>query len=229
MTIAELGKLNQSEQFSAYEELATDSSKINGVATGRENEVECGHDGNDVLFIEFIPIDKDKYLPLRKPLRTSYVDPLTLRLEDWEIDFKVDEDFRQLLVRKYMDLSAKAENSLLSDEEERQWLNIIEYVDYREYRGQYEQPRFVWAEVVNTDLSPAIKTFDGTLLHLLSDFESLGLGWLRKGDYISCRVIFSQDNLIEKIVDVETLPKLLVDVASDLPKWLNLDEQQPED
>ncbi len=231
MTIAEIGKLEQSERFRPYEELATESSKISvddiaGAATDNEKESECGHQGVDSLFIEFIPIGKDKYLPLRKPLRTSYVDPLTLRLEDWEIEFKVDEDFRQLVIRKYLDLLAKASNGLLTEAEEIQWLNIIEYVDYKEYRAQYEQPRFVWAEVVNDDLAPAIKTFDGTLLHLLTDFESLGFGWLRKGDFISCRVIFSQDNCIEKITDIETLPKLLVEVASDLPNWLKFNEQQ---
>lgn len=173
--------------------------------------------------ISFIPIGGDRYLPLKKPLSTTYVSPTRLKVVDWNVEFDVEDDVRHLIARKYLEMLAKAENDLLSESEQDEWLRLIQYVDYNEFKGQFETARYVWAKVILTDLAPSLLTTDGTTLIFLRSLKSPGLNWLQNGGVVSCRVIFTEDNYIENIQDVELIPQVLIARAENVSAWLGND------
>ena len=211
-------EISEQEELQAFEDLAVEAQQ--------DAKHDCFESETGELFISFIPIGGDRYLPLKKPITTTYVSPTRLRVVDWNVEFDVEDDFRHLIARKYLEMLSKAENDLLSDLEQDEWLKLIQYVDYNEFKSQFEPARYVWAKVVLAEFAPSLLTTDGTILKFLGSLKSMGLNWLQNGDVVSCRVIFTPDNYIENIRDVELIPQVLIDRAESVSAWLGKNDSE---
>ena len=138
---------------------------------------------------------------------------LEFELVGWNIRLPYDrkDEIGRQLVRKFLDLYAKAARVALNEQEEAQWVEISKRVDYR--RFSLDRTVAVYAEGTFLDgngISCRVKWHDGTIEKLTGALANV-MSVLEPGEHFTALAKFGEGNALVEVRNVTPAPAVTGD------------------
>ncbi len=148
-------------------------------------------------------------LHLRRPLLVE-VDPQSwsCHVEGWNLNLSPADivDLPIIAARRFLILFSKAERGDLTEEERRDWINILDRVDYRRFSIDRSPPRYLEGEL--TDRQPGfvrVKWHDDVTQKIVGPVL-LSLDLLNIGDHFAAYVKLGVGEEVKSIERLSILP-----------------------
>lgn len=157
------------------------------------------------------PVDGGRLLlRTRAPLRLTLGEqPGWFEVDDWGIRLLCVKahELPHHVVRKFLSLLARADDQSLSESEQRQWLSILDQVDYQQFSIDRAQPHYVEGRMISCakGQSALVEWADDTTSTVPAKI-SQALAILEPGERFSAYVKWGKDN---EILALETVALLV--------------------
>ena len=189
-----------------------------------------------------IELDQQQNLIMCMAYKNSFVDfdghceiklisPVRFRIEDngktfrclrWGCECSKLDDIEVTLTRRFSQLSYKALNNMLQEDERIFWSNIVSDIDYADYYAQIMPPIFVTAKVVTIKKHKVTvqRNVDNCFMNITGNAMKNCSAW-RKGDHVEMLVkldkndeivSISHAHLVEKFSDQQQDPMESIEV-----------------
>jgi len=157
---------------------------------------------------QLIPLDGGKtLLRLRAPLRLA-VDRITLEfdVENWGIRMRCDDvhELPRQIARRFLHLFSRADARVLSNQEQADWLKILDQVDYTQFSVERAAPHYVEGTLLKKR-PLTVEWHDGVVEHLPASHSPVFFP-LDEGDRFSAFAKLGKDNEVYSIERLALIP-----------------------
>ena len=196
--------------------------------TNLQPTIELDQQQNLIMCMDY----KNSFVDFDGNCKIRLISPVRFRIEDngkifrcirWGCQCNKLDDIEVTLTRRFSQLSYKAFNNMLQEEERIFWSNIVSDIDYADYYAQIMPPILVTAKVVTIKKHKVTirRNVDNCLMNITGDAMKNCSAW-QKGDNIEMLVKLDKNNeivsinhahLVEKISVQQQDPMELVEVV----------------
>ena len=157
----------------------------------------------------FVDFDGNCEIKLVSPVRFRIEDNgKTFRCLRWGCECSKLDDIEVTLTRRFSQLSYKALNNMLQEDERIFWSNIVSDIDYADYYAQIMPPIFVTAKVVTIKKHKVTvqRNVDNCLMNITGNAIKNCGAW-RKGDNVEMLVKLDKNDEIVSISQAHLVEK----------------------
>lgn len=190
-----------SEKHSATEEV-----KVNFATYRPVPETTCDIEVEYATTV--FPLEGERKLHVRKPLRFGYMDEAgTVEIIGWGLKVKFEDaiDLPVQIARRFLELFSRTQaGDNLGEQDEACFATICEQIDYRRFCAERDLPRYHEALLVRKN-PPLIRMLSEKNIRL-SPAAAASLNLLKDGDYFGAYFTWDRQGEIQKIEHICFVP-----------------------